>query len=315
MADKPFKSKKRVWIFTSTKHCPLRLSETIIYSYLAFQDNYDNYPSNRSICKATGLGYSTCEKALTILAGHNLLGDEEVLPSPEGWFKQKRPENIKAGSHFSQHYATWTHYVRALRSPLTLAATAVYSFVRHCAITQYKPPEGWSKSYFATLLRCKRDTILVALDKLRKAGFIDYDENLNIRLYKLNDHQMSCFADKAVKPGRAPKATLLDEPAPQGQPSAEQDSDGPPDYKVLTKLFLPEVGVEEAMEYARTIHERTNWNEEGDVIIHCIRMKLSNALTGSSDIINRMVKLAKAGKLLETLAKEYEEDEQQAGGG
>lgn len=298
MIDRDFLNKKRIWIFTTEVVCPLRLAELVIYSYLAYQDQYDNFPALRSLCKATGVGFESCQRAISNLEAHGLVVHQEARPAPEGWFKKKRSDHIKPASHFSSHYTTWTYYVRARNAPLTHAAVALYSFLRHCHFTKYTPKEGWTKAYFATLLRCKRETISAALESLQVAQFLTYDDQLRITLYKLGDEQMKNFAEKTVKPRNEPKVSMSNSPAPRPAKSPSECFDD------LLYWFRAYLSPTEADECARAVRDNTHWEEGADTFLSCVLSKLRAAESRRAECV-RIAELAKSGGLYEYFSGEH----------
>lgn len=309
MNDPAFANKRQVWVFTTEKECPLKLGQLIVYSYLAYQDRYDDCPSLRNLCTATGLGYKSCRSAVAALEEHGVVDGVVVKPPPDGWFKQKR--SIKPGSHFSMNYATWTFNVPASSKPLTYATVALYSFLRHCVVTKYMPREGWSKSYFATVLRCKRETVFVALEKLKKARFLDYNTDLEIKLYELNAEQMKLFADKPVKPERKPKVEFVDEPAPSPNPTDSPTSDEPSYFKRLVWLFEAEVSRSEAEKLAREIRDNTRWNEFDEIIYGWIKEKLSATVAPETKKWVRWItELAEVGELEKVIYEQWKSQQQ-----
>ena len=303
MKDSLFAAKKAVWVFTTLAECPLKHSEVVIYSYLAYQHRYDSVPNLKQTVKATGFGFRCVRAAIESLTERGALDAEgAVKPPPDGWFKMKHEDTIKSHSHFSTHYTHWTCYVRKHKSALSNLTLAVYCFIRHCAVTDYTPEVGWSKSYLAVVLRCKRETVGDCLLLLKDAGLLAWDSDLNFTLFKLTTTHMNCFADKEQqRPKPQPKVVLSEqfsEKAFSNWEHPEIPTAPPPTRDDLIKLLRRGGIAEKAEEYADTIIASTDWEGDGETVtLHIGNRLMAYPQNKAAKVMEQIISEAKDGKL------------------
>lgn len=202
----PWVAKKKVWMwFPEVGAKTLRLSDILVYCYRAYQDEYDETPSNLKVCKATGLSKQAIINADQRLIAAGLLEtDRRAKEPPPGWFQIKRPETLKGmmPRHWRHRHTHWDMLIRNPKTAhhvLTHLQAAVVSFLWHCRRTNFEPREGWSISYLSTVLHCKWDTAREALDRLTAIGMLDYHlpkkERLQLTLCKPIEVHLGLFQD------------------------------------------------------------------------------------------------------------------------
>jgi hypothetical protein len=163
--------KKYIQIFQPTKECRLSWSELVVYSYLAYQDVYGDFPSAMRIVRATGLARNTVKAAVTHLGELGLIQDQQVQKPFPGWFATAKR---KAASHWRDSLAYWRLLVRDPSSELTPIQAGLICFLWHCSRTSYVPRKGWSIRLLSILFRAKWATIKSALVVLQKNDLLRF---------------------------------------------------------------------------------------------------------------------------------------------
>lgn len=158
------RGKKYIQMFQPTKECRLSWSELVVYSYLAYQDVYGDFPPTMQIVRATGLARGTVKGAVSHLGGLGLIQDQQVKPPFPGWFATAKR---KDGNHWRNSLAYWRLLVRDPSSELTPIQAGLICYLWHCSRTNYAPRNGWSIRLLAILFRAKWDTIKSALVALQ----------------------------------------------------------------------------------------------------------------------------------------------------
>lgn len=191
-------SKRTIKIFSTTPQCPLGYSDRLIYSYLAYQDRYDNHPSNRSVAKATGLCVATVGKSLQRLASFGLYQQRDdsetprcVLPPANhaAWFVSAETTL----THWSGPFAAWRCFIRRPGSPLAVSSIVLYSWLLHCIETRWQPKFGITTAYLSATLGMDCRTVDNALDQLKSCKLVDKSAAYCVRLP--NEQQLAWFSD------------------------------------------------------------------------------------------------------------------------
>ncbi|MHB0959274.1 MAG: hypothetical protein ACYC0X_23615 [Pirellulaceae bacterium] len=192
-------NKKSVWVFRTTAECPLNHYDLLVYSYMAFQARYGRTPSLRNVHHSTGMSKNTAQAVCKRLNCHGLLDDNLVVRNIAkdrlGWFLLSEDLRERC-QHFSGWITNWRCYIRQPGIDLTLDGISVYSFVRHCAISKYRPRQGMTAAYIGTVLGISPKTVAEVLIKLEDHDLIR-TEAKNIKVFRLTETQLTWFKDKA----------------------------------------------------------------------------------------------------------------------
>ncbi len=167
------KRKRTVRVFQPTKGCPLRLTLTqlVVYSYHAYQDEYKRQPDKKLVGAALGLSYRTIQRADQELTSIGLL-DCNLIPNPPplGYFQAcQRQDTTK---HWRHSLTSWDLFIRSKDCGLSPLSVAVWSFVTHCVMTRWQPRDGLGASYLAHVLFAGRQTIQEILTSLEDARLV-----------------------------------------------------------------------------------------------------------------------------------------------
>jgi hypothetical protein len=193
-------NKKSIWVYRTTSRCSLDHYELLCYSYMAYQARFGKTPSLRAIHHSTGMSKDTAQTVCHRLQRHGLLDSDGVIIDISknerlGWFAIS--EDLRArNEHFSGWITNWRCYIRQPGVKLTLDCISVYSFVRHCAITKFRPHQGMTPAYIASVLGISPKTTSDALVKLKDADLVAVDGK-NLKVFRLTDPQLTLFMDKA----------------------------------------------------------------------------------------------------------------------
>ena len=192
--------KKSVWVFRSNRECPLNHYQLLVYSYMAFQSHYGNTPSLRSIHRNTGMSKDTARSVCDRLRSSGLLTEEgEVRGLPVNrrcWFQISEALRSQH-DHFSRWITNWTCYIRQPGIDLTLDQISVYSYIRHCSVTRFRPAHGMTPAYVAVVLGMSHKTVSQAFERLQDTDLIRIDGK-HIRTYRLTEEQLSWFIEKSA---------------------------------------------------------------------------------------------------------------------
>ncbi len=151
--NQALQKKRSAWIFHPLEAARLSLSELVVFSYRSCQNEYQQQsPSRRQVARAAGMGRETVARADLALTKTGLL-DCNLVPQepPEGWF-QKRKEAGR-GRHWRHDYTSWTKYVPRPDCRLSLLTVCCWSYLAHCAQTDWTPRNGLGASYLCRILR------------------------------------------------------------------------------------------------------------------------------------------------------------------
>ena len=165
------KGKKYIHMFQATKECRVSWSELVVYSYLAYQDVYSDFPPAMRIVRATGLARNTVKAAVAHLGELGLIQDQQVQEPFPGWFATARR---REGSHWRDSLAYWRLLVRDPSSELTPIQAGLICYLWHCSRTNYAPRKGWSIRLLSILFRAKWDTIKSALVALQEIDLLRF---------------------------------------------------------------------------------------------------------------------------------------------
>ena len=148
----------------------LSLSELVVFSYRAYQDEYaEQAPHRKQVAKAVGLSYNTVGRADDELMRQGLLDcNLKAHPPAQNAFRRKRkPEE---GKHWRHDLLSWSMYVRSRTGDISLLETAVWSYAVHCAETGWHGRIG--VSYLSAVLRANRQALQKVLGELKKSGLL-----------------------------------------------------------------------------------------------------------------------------------------------
>jgi hypothetical protein len=150
----------------------LSLTALTVYSYRAYQAEYQQQaPNHRQVAAATGLSHDTVRRADIALTEIGLLDcNRRPQPPQPGWFQSKR--STDPSRHWRHSLTSWELYVRARGYKISPLTVAVWSFLAHCASTNWQPRGGCGASYLATLLGANRTTIQDLLPRMTAANLI-----------------------------------------------------------------------------------------------------------------------------------------------
>jgi hypothetical protein len=169
--NQALKMKRQVRVFyCDTVH--LSLSELVVYSYRAYQDEYARQPLHRKqVARAVGLSADTVSRADQELMRLGLL-DGGLRPQRprEDLFRRKGESD--GMRHWRHSLLSWTLFVRSAKCGLSPLSMAVWSYVVHCAQTHWQPRGGFGASYLATVLRASRAAPQRVLGQLELSGLL-----------------------------------------------------------------------------------------------------------------------------------------------
>tara|TARA_R110002095_G_scaffold189106_1_gene166574 strand:- start:2592 stop:3503 length:912 start_codon:yes stop_codon:yes gene_type:complete len=166
----------------TTTDCKLSLTDRLVYSYLAWKDQWSGIPDNSSIARRLGMDRETVARSIARLTDIGFIIDGKVcLPDLEKtWFKYRKGNY----DHWSQGFRFWTCYTRNTNipdNPLTVHDICLWSFIQHSHQTHNG---DWKISYLSKVLSMNRATVEAGLQRLKEAGFLEYKLNpLAIDLY------------------------------------------------------------------------------------------------------------------------------------
>ena len=150
-----FQNKRKIDVFCTQKASQLKYSDLLVYCFLCQQAQYDTIPSLRRSAEATGQRTKTVTKARERLQRHGLLSDGHLVVAPcprMNWFQELEVLRKRfSDGHFSQWFRNWRCYVRqpGPENPLTVPCVVLYSFIRHCVVSGWKPCHGWTPAYLS----------------------------------------------------------------------------------------------------------------------------------------------------------------------
>ena len=197
------KGKKYVKVFQPSKACRLSWSELVVYSYLAYQDAYGEFPPAMRVVRATGLARNTVKAAISRLAELGLVQDQHVQAPFPGWFAAAKRRD---GSHWRDSLAYWHLLVRAPSSELTSIQAGLLCYLWHCSRTNYAPRNGWSIRLLSILFRAKRETIKAALVVLQANDLLRFQvrgkEGVSITIQTPRQFHLEHFQNTAEQEER-----------------------------------------------------------------------------------------------------------------
>lgn len=200
--------KRTIWVFSPTSDWNMRPSELVVYSYMAYQDYYDNVPSKHQLSQVCGISREGIASSIEELEANGLIVDNRAVPAPEGILVLKKFD----GGHWSKRYAGFISLVRSPSSEFTFLEVLLYSYVKHCIATNYTPSSGWTVSFLAKQLACDRSSIYRMLDKLN-GRLLEYStgDGLSIKAYKtVPDSLLGNFLDKGAFNPREAKGGMTE---------------------------------------------------------------------------------------------------------
>ena len=131
--NQALRHKRGAWIFHPLEECCLSLSELVVYSYRACQNEYQQQaPSRRQVARAIGMDRNAVARADSELVRTGLL-DCNLIPQepPKGWFQRKN--EVDPARHWRHGYTGWTKFALRLGCRMSLLTICVWSYVAHCA--------------------------------------------------------------------------------------------------------------------------------------------------------------------------------------
>ena len=170
--NQALQKKRGAWIFHPLDGCRLSLSELVVYSFRACQNEYQQQsPSRRQVARAVGMGRDAVARADRELMEAGLL-DCNLIPQepPEGWFQKKK--KIDPAKHWRHGYTSWTKYVPKPDCRMSLLTICCWSYIAHCAQSGWTPRSGVGASYLAAVLRAARESVQRVLAILKESQLI-----------------------------------------------------------------------------------------------------------------------------------------------
>lgn len=219
-----FFPKKSVRMLGKTKHCPLRFTPWVVYSYLWWKRRYEEGVTAKNIAKFTGLDRSkTVKRALAQLqelglatrqggrwhalpqpvepaneVKHHKAGEwVHVLPGPQPskpWFaRKKKPAK-------SKHAPTWGLHLPTSEAPLTLLQCGLLFLLNSHRVAVYPTIRVKRRSHaqLARMLGVHQETIPKALLALERYGLLAIQPD-HYQLIKPDDDKLAWFRD-ATRP-------------------------------------------------------------------------------------------------------------------
>jgi hypothetical protein len=156
------KGKRTVRVF-QPKAIRLGLSELVVYSYRAYQGEYQQQPPNRKqVARALGLSHDTILRCDRRLLDNGLLDCNlhPVEPAP-GLFTAKRTADPER--HWRHSLSSWDLFIRSRDCGLSPLSVAVWSFIVHCVQTRFRPRVGLGASYLSSVVCARRQNIQAVL--------------------------------------------------------------------------------------------------------------------------------------------------------
>ena len=150
----------------------LSLSELVVFSYRAYQDEYvQQAPHRKQVARAVGLSADTVLRADQELMRLGLLdGNLRARKPTDDLFRRKRkPDGTR---HWRHGILSWTLFIRSPKCGLSPLSMAVWSYVAHCAATHWQPRGGLGASYLAVILRANRAAVQRVLGQLEGSGLL-----------------------------------------------------------------------------------------------------------------------------------------------
>ncbi len=150
----------------------LSLSELVVFSHRAYQDEYaQQVPHRKQVARAVGLSADTVSRADRGLMRLGLLDCNLRARQPtDDMFRRKRkPDGTR---HWRHGLLSWTQFVRSSKCGLSPLSMAVWSYVAHCAATHWQPRGGLGASYLAVILRANRAAVQRVLGQLEGSGLL-----------------------------------------------------------------------------------------------------------------------------------------------
>ena len=150
----------------------LSLSELVVFSYRAYQDEFaQQAPHRKQVGRAVGLSADTVSRADQELMRLGLLdGNLRARQPAEDLFRRRRkPDGTR---HWRHALLSWTLFVRSSKCGLSPLGMAVWAYVVHCAETRWQPRGGLGASYLAAVLRADRASVQRVLGQLERSGLL-----------------------------------------------------------------------------------------------------------------------------------------------
>ena len=253
----------------------LSLSELVVYSYRAFQDEYDHAPHRKQVARAVGLSADTVSRADRELKRLGLL-DGDLRARQPGADLFRRKQESDETRHWRHSLLSWTLFVRSSKCGLSPLSMAVWSYVVHCAETHWHPRGGLGASYLATILRANRAAVQKILGQLEKSGLLVRRDGCWCPVASKDYWWLADRWDGTT--GKASRPSWQELPEGQEQvipaPSYREIAaavEYPPPSKCLENLILPinEISTPHlTLDYRKDIFRRIvatdAWQKEGD---------------------------------------------------
>jgi hypothetical protein len=170
--NQALQKKRGAWVFHPLEGCRLSLSELVVYSYRACQNEYQQQaPSRRQVARGVGMGRDAVARADRALMELGLL-DCNVIPQepPEGWFQKRK--DADPAKHWRHKLTSWTKYVPRPDCRMSLLTVCVWSYLAHCARTGWTPKNGLGASYLCRVLRAARESVQRVLADLKDSQLV-----------------------------------------------------------------------------------------------------------------------------------------------
>ena len=202
-------NKRAVWLLQPLFN--LSLSARMVFSYRAYQQDFDVIPNSKTVAKAIGLDQRTVITADRELRRLGLLtkSDEPIEPMDNMF----RPRKNGSGGHWRHRFAYWPCFIRAKGCKLSVATIALWSFLYHVQHSPNFGPDYWSMVWIADQLRFRRQTVVELMAALRKAGSIYYcrrQHGIELAVKPPGPDELARLADKATyRHGTAETGTLF----------------------------------------------------------------------------------------------------------
>jgi len=255
-------NKRHVSVLTTTRKCPLNLSQKLVLSHLVYQKDHHTEVGTNGLAQATGSSFQTVESILSDLEQLGLVDENGFFKGfseeqKETWFPEcKKKQHLKM---VHQQMANWPCFVRAKKSNLTSIQIGLYSYFLHCARTGFGTFDK-SNHYLSKAVGCSKSSVANGLAQLKDCGLITVSQPLNIMFHRLTTEQLRWFADKpnnekvtptfSIGP-RVKRESSVQVSRPKVQPVTPQNETY--NLKMLTRRFAQELetGQEAAERYAR----------------------------------------------------------------
>lgn len=220
-------NKRSVSMLSKSPDCPLTCKQLYVYSYMAYQSQFDKPKSYVGIARYLCLSRDGVADIASALDAHGLTEGKTALdpcPRPDWFLRSPKLAKRFAGEHWTKAIVNWKAYVRAPGSALKFAESILLSLLWSHHQAGYAPPRGYTDAYLSTVTGLAPSMVGPSMAGLGDKGFLVRTTEA-ITLYQMSPEMLACFADEIDAAPRQAGAVLVVAAAPAPLKSAPTSDD------------------------------------------------------------------------------------------